>query len=395
MPSTQVVPPETAGGVDILNPPASLTELLSHPSPAPRHWADPCTHHECTLHQLSPYIGKLKSGIARDLILRYSAPGHLVVDMFCGSGTVPLEAALLGRQVFASDVSTYAVTLTRGKLAAPNDPRLALAALDSALASAESLTLPTIEAIPDWVQSFFHPRTLQESLRLTRLLKRTRADFLLSAMLGILHHQRPGFLSHPSSHLVPYLRSNKFPRSEYPELYQYRAIRPRLRAKVQRSLRRISPVPINDNVLGVCQDSVNAIDLPENIDCVITSPPYMNALDYYRDNRLRSWFLEDNAGLPENRDCKTASGFQVLMRMLFDQLRHKIRRGGHCIFVIGDRTARGFAGFPSRILLDEFVTGTSPFHVQAIIKDQIPDVRRSRRNRRGVRAEHIIVLQRV
>lgn len=52
------------------------------PFPAPPHWAASCTHQECTLHQLSPYIGKLKSVIARDLVLQYSRPGHLVVDMF-------------------------------------------------------------------------------------------------------------------------------------------------------------------------------------------------------------------------------------------------------------------------------------------------------------------------
>jgi hypothetical protein len=30
------------------------------------------------------------------------------------------------------------------------------------------------------------------------------AENLLASMLGILHHQRPGFLSFPSSHLIPY-----------------------------------------------------------------------------------------------------------------------------------------------------------------------------------------------
>ena len=94
-------------------------EVIEASSPPPLRWADSCTHQECSLHQLSPYIGKLKSVIAQDLILKYSKPGQLVADMFCGSGTVPLEAARLGRQVFASDMSQYAVTLTKGKLHAP------------------------------------------------------------------------------------------------------------------------------------------------------------------------------------------------------------------------------------------------------------------------------------
>jgi hypothetical protein len=42
-------------------------ELMAMPSPAPPHWAEPRTHQECSLHQLSPYSGKLKSSIAQDL----------------------------------------------------------------------------------------------------------------------------------------------------------------------------------------------------------------------------------------------------------------------------------------------------------------------------------------
>ena len=41
---------------------------------APPHWAACQTSQEYTLHQLSPYIGKLKSIIARDLIVQYSSP---------------------------------------------------------------------------------------------------------------------------------------------------------------------------------------------------------------------------------------------------------------------------------------------------------------------------------
>ena len=116
-------------------------------APAPPHWAASHTSQEYTLHQLSPYIGKLKSTIARDLIAEYSYPGHLVVDMFCGSGTVPYEAACLGRHVFASDRSKYAVVLTKGKLRAPESPEIALAHLDGVLKRAKSLVVPDLRNV--------------------------------------------------------------------------------------------------------------------------------------------------------------------------------------------------------------------------------------------------------
>jgi len=46
----------------------NYNEMYCSPAPAPEYWHRSCAHSECTLHQLSPYIGKLKSSIARDLI---------------------------------------------------------------------------------------------------------------------------------------------------------------------------------------------------------------------------------------------------------------------------------------------------------------------------------------
>lgn len=88
------------------------------------------------------------------------------------------------------------------------------------------------------VRQFFHPRTLKEAIKFVTVCKRDENNFLFACFLGILHHQRPGFLSYPSSHLVPYLREKKYPRDQFPELYQYRELRPRLLSKIQRAYAR-------------------------------------------------------------------------------------------------------------------------------------------------------------
>lgn len=170
---------------------APIRTKTSHPNPplkhsdAPLHWAAQCTHIECSLHQLSPYIGKLKSVIARDLILNYSKPGDLIVDMFCGSGTIPLEAALLGRRVFASDSSSYAISLTKGKLYAPLEVEEAIEDVDDILARVESLPMPDLRRVPKWVRTFFHPSTLKECLRVSAFLKDHDKYFLFACLLGI------------------------------------------------------------------------------------------------------------------------------------------------------------------------------------------------------------------
>ena len=367
--------------------------LINKPSPAPMYWAASYTHQECSLHQLSPYIGKLKSVIAQDLILQYSKPNHLVADMFCGSGTVPLEAARLGRRVFASDTNIYAVTLTKGKLLAPHDKETALDILEHILKRTESLPMPDLRSVPRWVRDFFHPRTLKEALRLSTFLRNERHYFLLSSLLGILHHQRPGFLSFPSSHLVPYLRSNKFPKAVYPELYEYRPVAERLQAKVKRAVKRPPTNSLFRLVHGIHKCSVEYVNLPESIDCVITSPPYMNALDYSRDNRLRLWFLGETNLEVADRSMTSIQGFRKLITALLNQLQQKIRLGGYCVFVIGDQTFRGGGRFPSEELTRIFLSPPSTFQLCDVISDVIPDIRRSRKHIAGVKRENILVFR--
>ena len=335
----------------------------------------------------------MKSIIARDLILRHTKPGDLVADVYCGSGTVPLEATLRRRRIFASDISQYAVTLTKGKLYPPTSLPDALRDLDQLLNHANTLPLPDLRSVPRWVRDFFHPRTLKETLRLTRLLAQERRHFFLACTLGILHHQRPGFLSYPSSHLVPYLRSIKFPRSEHPELYTYRALRPRLTAKVIRALTRApnhDPAPLVDAVQESAAEDVN---LPHNLNCVITSPPYMNALDYQRDNRLRLWFLGEPLKNISDTAVSTRARFRRSTIAIVKQLHTKVRPGGHCVFVIADRTARNGDRFPAHELMRIVGHHAPSLALHEVLVDNIPDIRRSRKRLTGVKTEHTLVFK--
>jgi len=313
--------------------------------------------------------------------------------MFCGSGTVPLEAARLGRRVFASDASIYAVTLTQGKLQAPLTSEAALTELEDLLQCVDALPMPDLHCVPQWVRAFFHPHTLKEALRFTAFLQRERKYFLLASMLGILHHQRPGFLSFPSSHLVPYLRSNKFPQAEYPDLYAYRPLAPRLRAKVARALKRPPAHALISFVTDIRQSSVESVNLPNGIDCVITSPPYMNALDYGRDNRLRLWFLGEPYLESLDRALTGFGGYISAIHALAQQLQEKVRPGGYCVFVVGERTTRQGERFPSEVLTRIFAQHASALRLDHVIRDIIPDIRRSRRHLAGVRRENILVFQ--
>ena len=114
-----------------------------------------------------------------------------------------------------------------------------------------------------------------------------------------------------------------------------------------------------------------------SVDVVITSPPYLNAIDYVRCNKFsliwmgyRLWTLRDlkssnigseiSTGVDENEpavmeimqtmgdiDCLPIKNRRVLARYIKDmdnvisEIRRVLIRGGRCVLVIGDCTMRG------------------------------------------------------
>ncbi len=62
------------------------------------------------------YRGNWSPYIPRNLILRYSRPGEVVIDPFVGGGTTAVEAKLLGRRCVGIDINPACVELTRQSL---------------------------------------------------------------------------------------------------------------------------------------------------------------------------------------------------------------------------------------------------------------------------------------
>ena len=362
-----------------------------------RLWHGSFNSRESSLQQLSPYVGKMKSGMARVLVNLYSKPGDTVLDPFSGSGVVPLEAALAGRRAWANDLSPYAYALTRGKLEAPGSRVVAIERA-KALINAVERDAPSVDlaVVPEWVREFFHPDTLREVVTAFRILRQQEDYFLMACLLGILHHVRPGFLSYPASHLVPYLRKNKYPPDAFPEMYAYRDLRSRLLAKVKRAYRRhMLPLDWEQRQYQVWQ--VNSMSLPvkdETVDAIISSPPYFGALDYARDNRLRLWFLgcedwkELDASLTANSKVYLSQ-----MAICLEEMYRVLKPGGYCVLVLGDVERDGKTRRTAEILANLAVEVTgNRFVVETIYDDRIPDERRSRRQTRTTKFERILVM---
>jgi DNA modification methylase len=59
------------------------------------------------------YRGNWSPYIPQNVILKYSKPGELVLDYFCGAGTTAVESKLLGRKCIAFDINDKAIELAK------------------------------------------------------------------------------------------------------------------------------------------------------------------------------------------------------------------------------------------------------------------------------------------
>lgn len=85
-----------------------------------------------------------------------------------------------------------------------------------------------------------------------------------------------------------------------------------------------------------------------SVDLVVTSPPFLDVVDYETDNWLRCWFTGVDAAAVELTTPRDLPSWQAVMTDVFRELRRVVRPGGHVAFETGE--VRG-----GRIKLEEAV----------------------------------------
>jgi len=104
---------QTAGGRETA---AKLAEALAvRPAPAPGGRSDGDDADRAHVHGFHAYPARMHPTTAARLVRAVSEAGATVLDPFCGSGTVPVEAMIAGRRALGTDLNPIAVRLARLK----------------------------------------------------------------------------------------------------------------------------------------------------------------------------------------------------------------------------------------------------------------------------------------
>ena len=335
------------------------------------------------LHTVVTRICTLPPRLAGYLIERFSAPGEVVFDPFCGKGTVALEACLSGREGIGSDISPEAVCATRASVRAPSISAVEqhiveMAHCAQALEDTREIEEEAHETSPDLSQ-FYHPSTLRQILSWRRVLLSDRSDtgaFLKGLLLGILHGKGQMFLSLRCSH--SYSMSPNYVR-KYVAANDLRAperdVAQCLLARAKWVLRDGS-VPAKGRAMQ--QDARHLRLASNSVHLLVTSPPYFSVHRYARDNWIRLWFLghEDYRGVQKTLiQTSDVAKYRTELRQAFAEMRRVLIPGRHALVLVGDVTLRARGDKARRIKTAELLSADAAaagLECRGILQDRIP-----------------------
>lgn len=309
------------------------------------------------LHEIS-YRACYKPQLPRHFIERLSRPGERVYDPFGGRGTTAIEAALLGRRVAANDVNPLSRLLTEPRLTPP----------EPAAVASRLQEMPR-EAPTDGLDlgMFYHPATERELRGLRRwFLDREAAGRLdaLDAWIRMVATNRltghsPGFFSvytlPPNQALGA--EKQRLINAQRQQVPDYRDTHALILKKTRQLLAGLAPAQWR-NLSGAARDALfltgdarATAALPaDSVALTVTSPPFLDVVDYAADNWLRCWFngLDAQAIGGAISTPRTVAAWSETMAEVFAELHRVTRRGGFVAFEVGE-VRRG------KVRLDEVV----------------------------------------
>jgi site-specific DNA-methyltransferase (adenine-specific) len=281
-----------------------------------------------------------------------SEPGDIVLDPFSGRGTTLLEARLLGRIPIATDLNPIAVALSRAKnvTLSQEEVRDRLKVLRDNYDSL--LYIPEAQVQDDDIQLIFHHATLGQLCYLRRKLLRSEAatdKFLLGSLLGIMHgSERQGGTSAYASISMPntFSMSPNYVRKfvEQNSLNRiFRDVFQLLQDKVDRLFGEASPCGSEGLVIAGDAKQISSIEeirpYSGKIKLAVTSPPYLDVVNYAKQNWIRNWLLAPD---PESRhgldldDNLTLKDWLDFIETTVAGVKRLLRPDGVLVMVVGD-----------------------------------------------------------
>jgi hypothetical protein len=298
------------------------------------------------IHEIS-YRGCFKPQLPNYFLERLSAESDVVYDPFSGRGTTAIEAALLGRRVIANDINPLSAVLTRPRLEVPE-----LADIQRRL---RSLRIRASAGADIDLSMFYNRRTEAEIITLREYLRRRRDAreedavdrWIRMVATNRLTGHSPGFFSvytlPPNQAVAPedQLRINR-KLGQKPPYRDTRALILRKSVQLQSQLTAFDRERLRraaGRAIFLNSDAAATRALPGGgVQLTVTSPPFLDVVQYARDNWLRCWFngLDAEAIGERITMSRTPEEWAASMSQVFAELYRLTEPGGWVAFEVGE-----------------------------------------------------------
>ncbi len=354
-----------------------------------------------SIHEVS-YRACFKPQLPAFFLDHASAPGEPVYDPFMGRGTTLVEAALRGRLPAGNDANPLSVQLVQPRLQPPP-----LTAIQQRLTEVKLPLRPPADDAERELLVFFHPDTLAELLGWRDYFAARRAAATFDAVDGWIEmvacnrltgHSR-GFFSvytlppNQATSVKAQRRINER-RDQQPD---YRDTRQLIGRKTLKLFR--DPLPAGygrDAPLLLSRSADHTPELDDSsIALVVTSPPFLNVVQYDKDNWMRSWFAGRDIGEVPFWQSSSLPLWVDRMRAAFTELHRVVQPGGVIAFEVGE-VGRGKIELEHQVLQAAVAAGLVPL---AIMINQQNFTKTANcwgvaNNQRGTNSNRIVVLER-
>ncbi|QIG40067.1 hypothetical protein G5T42_11725 [Microbacterium sp. 4R-513] len=358
---------------------------------------------------LHPFPARMAPEVALDAIPEVGDTQLTIIDPMCGSGTVLGVAVARGHNAVGEDIDPLAVMMSTLAVSPINASALEAAAHKVVQQARRS------EGVPAWgddaetnrfVDFWFGQIQKRQLIALTHAISQIEDDVerlaLRVALSRIIVTKSPkASLAADTSHSRPHRVKET---SDYDVIAGFaQSVTELTRTLVRRQIRGVAQVALGDaRVLSSVDDA--------SADIAVTSPPYLNALDYLRGHRLALvWFgyriaelrtrRADSIGAERGRSDDApavvmemvdvikrsaanpdALRIPMLERFALDcvgfalQLRRTLKPGATAVLVVGNSTLRG--NYIQNDLIARRAMEHAGFHYQSQKEREIPPSQR-------------------
>lgn len=315
-----------------------------------------------SLHEVS-YRACYKPQLPGFFIERFCKPDDVVYDPFMGRGTTLIEAQLKGCRAIGNDVNPLSFVLAAPRL---NPPTFKM--VEERI---REVRLPASTKVDPDLLTFFFPETLNELYSWRAYFRMRKQNGLFDETDGWIQmvacnrltgHSK-GFFSvytlppNQAASLQSQRRINE-KRKQVPE---YRDTKALILRKSKQLLRH--PLPkeyARDDFKLVCDSADSTSSIPSNsVKLVVTSPPFLDTVDYVGDNWLRMWFCEVEIDPKRIWQIKSLEGWVSRMTDVFRELKRVLQPGGVIAFEVGE-VRNGVLMLENEILKAGFEAGLIP-----------------------------------